>query len=258
MNVLAFEDLSKRFQSQGANYLAWSSLADPMLIGLMARAGYDAVLLDQQHGFHDLSSCVATITEATLARIPVIVRVGVGDFAEAARLLDVGAAGVVAPMINSASDARLFGSFVKYPPMGGRSFGPGRAMYLQGATDGLAYLKAANSSSLAIAMCETREAIAALEEILAEPTIDGVLAGPSDLSIALSGGQLEAESSAVRAATVEIAQRARAAGKLACAFAGSVERTRELVREGYQLVSVSYDEKLILDSFAEALRKASK
>ena len=85
-------------------------------------------------------------------------------------------------MINSVEDARLFVSFTKFPPLGERSWGPARALALTGLSP-QDYFKQANDFSLIVAMIETREAIAAVDDILAVPGIDGVFVGPSDLSI---------------------------------------------------------------------------
>ena len=256
MDKSVLQNFLKRLRSGKANYMGWSGLSDPMLVGYIARAGYDAVLLDQQHGFHDTASCISCISEAALTGTPVIVRVSVNDFAQAARMLDCGATGVVAPMINSADDARRFVSHVKYPTLGQRSFGPGRAMQLSNATDDQLFVQSANGNTLAIAMCETREALDVLDEILDVPGLDGVLVGPADLSLALCGGIMDPNGSAVRNATLDVARRSRAKGKIACAFAGTVERSRELARDGFQLVSVEYDEKVIADAFAKVLNEA--
>ncbi|HEY4368054.1 MAG TPA: aldolase/citrate lyase family protein [Steroidobacteraceae bacterium] len=250
--------LPERLRSKPTSFLGWSEFRDPMLVGVMARSGYDAVLLDQQHGFHDGTSCIAGISEAALAHTPVLVRVPVGDFAQAARMLDFGAAGIVAPMINSADDARAFVSFVKYPPLGQRSFGPGRDMQLRGIGAENDYLATANAASLAIVMCETRGALAALDDILAVPGVDGVLAGPGDLSVALCDGQaFDPTGEAVQSAMKHIANRTRSAGKFACGFAGSAEGARRLAREGYHLVSVGYDGGIIADAFSTIVAQAS-
>ena len=129
-------------------------------------------------------------------------------------------------------------------------------MQLIDAVDENEFVRSANASTLAIAMCETQEALALLDEILDVPGIDGVLVGPADLSIALSRGSLDPNGSAVRDATLDIARRTRAKGKIACAFAGTVERSRELTKEGFQLVSVEYDEKVIADAFGNVLAEA--
>lgn len=239
-------------EERGAVLLGWSEIAAPAVVGLMARSGYDSVLIDLQHGQHDIASTRDSITEATLAQTPALVRVPVRDWAMAARALDLGAAGIVAPMINSAEDAAAFAAEIKYPPLGRRSWGPGRALQAHRMTPG-DYFAGANASTAAIAMCETREALAALDDILSVPGVDGILVGPADLSIALSNGTIEPEGTAVREAMREIARRTRARGKLACAFGGRAERAAELIAEGYQVVSVGYDTFTLASAFAGAV-----
>lgn len=232
----------------GTVLLGWSELPASSVVGLMARAGYGAVLLDQQHGLHDIATTREGIAEAALAGCPALVRVAVRDWAGAARALDLGAAGIVAPMINSVADAEAFAGEIKYPPLGRRSWGPGRAIQLRNTTPA-DYMDRANLETAALAMIETREALDVLDEILAVPGIDGVLVGPMDLSIALSGGRMDAEGSAVRIAMADIARRTRARGKLACAFGGSPARAKELIAEGYQVVSVGYDTNVLATAF---------
>ncbi|AIQ88684.1 HpcH/HpaI aldolase [Methylobacterium oryzae CBMB20] len=240
-----------------ARFLGWSMIADPMVAGFLARAGFDAVLLDQQHGTHDYKSCCAAITEVAQAGKSTLVRVPVGDFAMVSRMLDAGAAGVVAPMINTVADAEAFAAAAKFPPVGQRSWGPDRAMWLSGLRNGADYLAGANDRALTIAMCETQAAIADLEAILAVPGIDGILVGPADLSIALSQGTvIDPLGSAVTAALSEIARKTRAAGKIPCAFAPSPARAREMVGMGYQLVSIEYDAMTIVNAFARVLCEA--
>ena len=184
-------------------------------------------------------------------------RVPVGDFAMVSRMLDAGAAGVVAPMINTVADAEALAAAAKFPPVGQRSWGPDRAMWLSGLRSGADYLAGANDRALTVAMCETEAGIADLEAILAVPGIDGVLVGPADLSIALSkGAAIDPLGSAVTAALGEIARKTRAAGKIPCAFAPSPARAREMVGMGYQLVSVEYDALTIVNAFARVLCEA--
>ena len=239
-----------------ARFLGWSVIADPALAGALARAGFDAVLLDQQHGAYEYKSSCAAITEVALAGKAALVRVPVGDMAMVSRMLDAGAAGIVAPMINTVAQARALANAAKFPPLGQRSWGPDRAILLSGLRDGSEYLAVGNTRALTIAMCETAESIAALESILAVPGIDGVLVGPADLSIALSkGSAIDPLGSAVTAALGEIVRKTLAAGKLPCAFAPSPARAREMVAMGFQLVSIEYDAMTIAHAFAKLLRE---
>ena len=237
--------LSHRIAAGDFITAAWCSIADPVVAELMVREGFDCGMLDMQHGAATYESALRGITHVTLAGKPCLVRIPVGHFAEASRLLDAGAAGVIAPMINSLADAKAFASFMKLPPMGDRSWGPARALTLTG-VDMPTYLKDANRFHLAIAMIETREAIAALDDILAVPGIDGVFVGPSDLSIALSNGRsIDPNAKDVDDALTHIAARAKAHKKFASAFCFTGQKAKELKGRGYALCSVGTDALLL-------------
>ena len=217
----------------------------PALGETLVRAGFDAALFDMQHGAFDTPGAVLGITAVALAGKPALVRIPVGDFATASKLLDAGAAGIVAPMINSAGDARELVSFTKFPPLGSRSWGPNRAMTLSGLTPA-SYLAQAGSIQLTIAMIETREALDALDDILDVDGIDGVLVGPSDLSIALSKGAfVDAVSDAVMSALVIVVDACRRRGKVAAAFCANGERAAAIGALGFQLCAAGTDELML-------------
>ena len=111
-------------------FTAWCGIPEPAIAGLLAREDFDAVTLDMQHGGIDFSTALRAIPLVAAAGKPSAVRIPVGDFAAASRLLDAGASAVIAPMINTIEDARRFGSFMKYPPLGERSWGPHGALAL--------------------------------------------------------------------------------------------------------------------------------
>jgi len=194
-----------------------------------------------QHGAIDFAATVRAIPLVTAAGKPAIFRIPVGEFATASRLLDAGAAAVISPMINTVEDARRFGSFMKYPPLGQRSWGPHAAVSLSGLQP-KDYFSKANGFSLALAMIETREALAVVDEILAAPEIDGIFVGPPDLSIALSNGAENNPAGPEASAALEHAlARAKAAGKFIGVYAPSGERGGELAKKGFDLVSIGTD-----------------
>eukprot|EP01037_Dinobryon_pediforme_P013659 gene13659-13774_t len=187
--------LAQKIAKNQSVFSAWISGTDTGFAEALVREGFDAALFDMQHGACDIDLAIRGIATVALAGKPTIIRIPVGEFQTASRALDAGAAAVIAPMINSVDEARLFADFMKFPPLGKRSWGPGRAIPLSG-LDPQAYLATANQFQLAIAMIETREALAALDDILGVAGIDGVFVGPADLSIALSYGTLNPESAA--------------------------------------------------------------
>lgn len=233
--------LSRRLRAGETIFMSWCGANDASIAEATAREDFDAALIDMQHGIVDFSTTVQAIALVGLAGKPAIARIPVGDFATASRLLDAGAAAIVAPMINSEADAKNFASFTKFPPVGERSWGPHRAFSLAG-LDGEAYFRQANDLQLAIAMIETREALAALDEILDTPGIDGVFVGPSDLSIALTNGAtVDAQHPEVEKALDHISARCRAKQKIAGLFCMTGARAKEMSARGFNLCSVSTD-----------------
>ena len=237
--------LSDRIAAGRFTTTAWVGMTDPAVAELMVREGFDSGMLDMQHGAVDYQTALRGIASVGLAGKPCIVRIPVGEFALASRLLDAGAAAIIAPMINSVADACKFAAFIKFPPLGERSWGPRQVMTM-GGFDQATYLREANRIHLAIAMIETAEALDALDDILAVPGIDGVFVGPSDLSIALSRGRaVDPHGKEVDAALTLVARRAAAHGKFAAAFCFTGERALELKERGYLLCSVSTDALLL-------------
>jgi 4-hydroxy-2-oxoheptanedioate aldolase len=253
---MAVTALADRLQAGSTTLTAWCGMPDPAVAALLAREDFDAVTLDMQHGAIDLAATLRAIPLVLGAGKPAIARIPVGEFATASRLLDGGASAVIAPMINTIEDARRFGAFMKYPPVGERSWGPYAAVPLTGLTPA-DYFAQANGFSLGFAMVETREALGILDQILAEPGVDGIFVGPSDLSIALSGGggvdPMDAE---VDRALDHVLRRTRAAGKLPAVFAHTGERAAAFARMGFPLVAVETDTLLLRAGARAALAAA--
>src|SRR3984957_4081916 len=207
--------LGERMAGEGRALCAWVTMNEPAVAEALAREAFDAIVLDMQHGAIDFDGAMRSILAVALAGKPTIARVPVGGFALASQLMDAGAGGILAPMINSGEDARRLVEFVKFPPLGQRSWGPRAALPLSG-LDASAYLKAANGMTQAIAMIETRAALDALDEIL---SVEGLYGGPSDLSIALSNGRgVEPRGAEVMAEARRVVERAKAHGKYAAMF----------------------------------------
>lgn len=233
--------LAARLRAAEPAISAWCGLPAPELAGLLAAEAFDAVTLDMQHGTIDLREAVRAIPLVAAQGKPTIVRVPVGAFATASRLLDAGAAGIIAPMIDTPADARALVAHTRFPPVGGRSWGPSGAMALTG-LDAAGYFSAADAQTVVLAMVETRAAIEAVDDILAVDGLDGVFIGPADLSIALSGGAgVDPASSAVDAALDHALARARAAGKRIGVYAHLPERAALFRAKGFDLVAAGSD-----------------
>jgi 4-hydroxy-2-oxoheptanedioate aldolase len=213
-----------------------------MVAEIVAREGFTAVTLDSQHGMWDLAGLAAGIAAVRQAGSAPIVRVPLGDFAMVSRALDLGAEGIIAPMINTAADARAFAAAAKFPPIGERSWGPHRATMLAGIADQRTYLQHCNENIVALAMIETRTALANIDAIASTPGIDGLFLGPSDLSIALSDGRtLDPESAVVEAELDSIVAAARKAGKIPGAYCATAGRALAVAARGMRFCAISSD-----------------
>ena len=218
---------------------AWSNIPDSLTVEALAATAFDAVTLDMQHGGHHEDSVLRCAPAVINAGKPLIVRIPVGRFDMASRALDFGADAVIAPMINTLDDAHAFAAAMKYPPVGGRSWGPSLALQRKRLQPGQAYLETANSTTLALAMIETREALAIVDDILALDGIDGVFVGPSDFSIAWTGGHaIDPQNADMAEAIAGIAKKAQSAGKLSAIFAVDPAQCSPFAAMGYQLIAL--------------------
>jgi 4-hydroxy-2-oxoheptanedioate aldolase len=234
--------LARRLAAGETIYTGWCALAAPIVAETIAREGFPAVTIDQQHGLWDTAATVVGIAAIRAGGAAPIVRVPLGAFAAASRALDFGAEGIIAPMINSSADARSFVSATKYPPLGERSWGPARAMTLAGITDMDSYLREANVHVVTLAMIETGTAMANLDEIAATPGIDMLFVGPSDLSIGLTDGAvLDPHSDAVEQALDRIVAAAGKAGKIAGLYCANAERAVAAAGRGFRFLAVGSD-----------------
>src|SRR5271165_6721494 len=237
--------LAAGLRAEAPLFCAWVVMNEPAVAEALAREPFDAVVLDLQHGMLDFVGASRAILSVALAGKPTIVRPPVGEFSLASRLLDAGAAGLIAPMVNSRDDARRLVDFTKFPPLGQRSWGPRAVLPLSG-LDGPAYLNAANAMTQTIAMIETRAALDALDDILEVEGVDGVFIGPSDLSIALNEGRkAEPRGPALMEAAGRIVARAKAHRKYAAMFCFDGADAGAIAALGFKLCSIATDQTLL-------------
>ncbi|MGB6628467.1 MAG: aldolase/citrate lyase family protein [Nitrososphaeraceae archaeon] len=217
-------------------------IGSPVVAETIAREGFAAVVLDAQHGLWDVSSLVAGAGAVNHAGAAPMVRVPLNDFAMVSRALDFGAEAIIAPMINDADDAGRLAAAAKYPPVGERSWGPIRAMPLQGYSAPVDYLREANSGTLAFAMIETAAALANVEAIAATPGIDALFVGPYDLATALSSGKAQdVQAPAVEQAIDRICTAAKTAGKIPGIYCRDAESAVAMAKRGFRFVVAGND-----------------
>ena len=157
----------------------WLTVADPSIAEYLASTGLDEVTADQQHstiGVDDLGVVLPAI-EARGA-IP-LTRVGFNDAYLIGRSLDLGAVGVIIPMVNNAGEAAAAVSAFRYPPRGKRSAGAVRSPYYMGGS------ARELEAGACIVMVETLDGLKNVDAIAATPGVDCIYIGPGDLALGL-------------------------------------------------------------------------
>jgi 4-hydroxy-2-oxoheptanedioate aldolase len=254
MAIPAFT-LAGRLHSGETVFSGWCGLPYPIVAEMLGRDGFPAVTIESQHGLWDIAGILAGIAAVRQGGAAPLVRVPWGDFALVSRALDFGAEGIIAPMINTPADARALAGAAKFPPIGERSWGPHRATTFAGLSDQSVYLREANDHIVTLAMIETRTALQNFDAIIETPGVDGFFLGPSDLSIALSGGKtVDPLSKEVDRELDRMIAGAQRVKKIPGAYCHSAERAVALAKRGVKFLAVSSDLAMLRAGAAAAMK----
>ena len=158
------------------------SLPAPAAAELLARSGVDWLFIDGEHGPLSTGD-IQLLLQAAQPYCPCVVRVAANDAVHIKQVLDTGADGIIAPLVNDPETAARIVAWAKYPPVGCRSVGIARAQGY-GADFG-GYVARANDEIAVIIQVEHVDAVARIEAILDVAGIDGVFIGPYDLSASM-------------------------------------------------------------------------
>ena len=207
-----------------------------------ALAGFDWLLVDLEHGGGGEDALVGQILAAGIHQVPVIVRVESAERIRSGRVLDLGAAGVMFPRLDSADEVATAVRHLRYPPEGDR----GVATYNRACAFGMRpdSVDTANDKVVGIVQIESLGALAEVEAIADIPGVDVLFVGPADLSHALGvpGMFAAPEFSAALAAVVCAAQ---SAGISAGILAPDRDRALECVEAGFTFLAIASDSALL-------------
>jgi 4-hydroxy-2-oxoheptanedioate aldolase len=227
----------------------WLTIPDAHLAEMVAARGIaEAVTVDLQHGLFDLGTAVHAIRAIAAHGAAPLVRLPGVDATLAGYVLDAGAAGVIAAMVESVPEAEALVAACRYPPKGRRSHGPTRGALRPGAD-----AFAAAEQAVVFAMVETRQGLERCEDLAAVDGLDGLFIGPGDLGLALGlGTGQDRDEPAMRDAFARVLAACRKAGKQAAIHAGSASYGARMAGEGFGLVTVWVDAVAVGASLAAA------
>jgi 2-keto-3-deoxy-L-rhamnonate aldolase RhmA len=211
---------------------------------LLALAGFDFVVLDGEHGFHDIESIENLVRAADSAPIPIIVRPPRYDSDVASRALDAGAAGVLAPRVEGSASARTAVENAKFAPDGRRGLGGVRANRY--GTQALGdFVRESNEQTVVAIQIETPGALDDVASIASLPGVDVLFVGPNDLTQAL-GIPGRIDDRRYLDALERIAAAARDNGRAAGIMVSRREQVPELAELGFRFFTTS-DRSLLLE-----------
>lgn len=231
----------------------FAAIPHPVAVEITASAGVDFLCIDGEHGQIGRELTENLIRASDVHRIPAMVRVPGHAPESIAGALDAGAAGVLVPRISTAEQAKAAVLATRYPPVGERGVGPGRAAgYGYRIPD---YLKHANDSIVLAIQIETAEGLANVEEIVSVEGVDVIFIGPGDLSVSIDAlGPSGAER--LEAAILTITDAARKAGKAVGIFRPSPDDIGKWSKAGISFYLLASDAMFLGASVAAGVAAA--
>lgn len=249
----------RRLWAEGKPVLnGWLSIGNAFTAEIMSAQGYDAMTIDQQHGFLGYDALAPMLQAMRASPVTPMVRVPWNAPGDIMKALDGGALGIICPMINNREEAEQFVSCMRYPPNGQRSMGPTRAVFAHGAD----YATWADDQVIALAMIETADGMKNLKDIVATPGLDGVYIGPADLTLGLTGRAyptgFDREEPVMIDAIREILARAHEAGIRAALHCGTPAYGARAIGWGFDMVTLLNDVRLLATGAKASVDQARK
>ncbi len=245
--------IKAKWNANESAILAWLQIPSAQSAELMASLDFDGLVVDLQHSVIDYRTAVEMFTAIELRNCEPLVRPRQNEFAEIGKLLDGGASGVIAPLIDIPGSAEALANAIHYPPAGQRSLGPRRPALRWGAE----YRHRTGELLVSLAMIETQAGLDNLEAVLSVANLDGVFVGPSDLALSL-GCEPSADPTDTRVleAIAYIRDRTHAAKKRVGIFCGKATTARQRLNDGFDLVSVGTDLQMLGNEATKSLQSA--
>jgi 2-keto-3-deoxy-L-rhamnonate aldolase RhmA len=223
------------------------SFSDPTASDILCGAGLDFLWIDMEHAPLSLEAVQGHVMAAELHGVTALVRVPWNDAVVIKQVLDLGAAGIIVPMVRSAAEARQAVAACRYPPRGVRGWGPRRPSRY-GRISGPTVGEDANRGVLVIVQIEHIDAVRNLDEILDVSGVDAIYLGTGDLAGSM-GLPPEKSDPSLDEAIATVIRTARQKGICVGQSAeDDVDGALRLIAEGVQMIAVGDDFRLLANS----------
>ena len=227
------------------------SLESRTVVEIAVTLGLDWVAVDLEHGHLDFKDVIGHIRTVRGSETSMIVRVPESQQGTVKRVLDMGAHGVLLPLMRTRADVETGFSYARYPPAGVRGVGGERAVkWGMGFEE---YLKSADKETLVIPLIETRESVDNIDDILAIAGLEAIFFGPADLSA--SYGHLGAwEGPGVAERIIDVRDKAAAKGIASGIMSRSIADSQLRKEQGFGMVGIGSDFGLMIRALAENIK----
>lgn len=231
-----------------------SEVRNPLIAGMLAEAGMDFLIVDMEHAAYNYETAAAICAVGREAGIGCLVRIPEIRRETVLKPLDMGAAGLLVPQVESVDQVRALVQHAKYPPQGKRGAALRRAHNRYGqVADAAGYLAAANEQTVLVIQVESPQAVEALEDMLTLRAVDGVFVGPFDLSVAMGiPGQLTHP--ALQEQVEKVIAACQRHGVICGIHQSNIEGAKFWLERGIRLLAYSGDGAMIVDAAAAAVR----
>lgn len=228
----------------------------PELVEIAGAIGFDFIMIDGEHGPIDAGVALQLIRACEPAGMAPLVRVGSHLAHEVLKFLDVGAAGILFPRVESRQDAEHVVATVRFPPAGKRGVAPGVRAARYGGGNLAHYLQDANRELLVLPIIETASGVEAIDEILSVDGIDVLTLGPVDLSASM-GFAGDVTVPEVKSAVSRVAKQCQSRGKPLLLAASSLPQVQQALAVGATMVMIPFSTWIINfgRQFLEAARE---
>jgi 4-hydroxy-2-oxoheptanedioate aldolase len=231
--------IKDRWRAGGTTYGVGVTIPGPAPVQLLARAGFDWLMVDMEHGPISIESAHAMIAASAGSGVAMWVRLPEHLPWLAKTVLDAGAAGVVHPQIRTGAEAATAAAAGRYPPAGERQWGP----FYAPARFGLSmpdYLRTADDEIVTAVLVEHPDAIERIDEIVAVDGVDVAVIGTHDLAVAM-GHRGRPDHPDVRAAAERAEAVIRDSSVVLGGNAFSPDEARAMADRGYQVIALGFD-----------------
>jgi len=241
-----------KLRAQQTVFGTWvSGSRDPAVMRMIAAAGFDFVFIDMEHSALSWETLGDHCNMARASGLTPIIRTYGHDAAQTARALDLGAMGVMHPLVNSPEQVRSLVDAARYPPAGSRGSTALAAPQDYLLLDPARMKLDINDNTLTIVQVEDVIAVERIEELVAVGGLDLVEIGREDLSTSM-GVPLQVRGDEVMSAVERVASVCKANGVAVGVNCASMDDARALLDVGVTCLSYLSDQRILLTAYYEA------